>query len=84
MDDERDIPAKRKSVEFAGVAAAVATLLCLFVGEAAEQFANFQSPPHQAATAQANTRFNSIDYATTAALKGQTTVVIGPCDAHTP
>jgi hypothetical protein len=67
-----------RRLEFVGVIAACATLLCLFVGEAAQQYAA-QSTQPQVAADKMQPRFNAIDYATTASTKGGP-VVIGPCD----
>jgi hypothetical protein len=82
-----------KNLEFPTVAAIVAALACLTIGQGAERFAANLSPstdpPVEAA--DAGTRpapgptpsFGAVDYATTAALKGGT-VALSPCGAPPP
>ena len=82
MDEEKSGRSRWRSIEFASVTALGATLVCLIVGQAAEQFAA-QTATTSVDIAKVQPRFNAIDYATTAAIKGAT-VVIGPCDTHTP
>jgi hypothetical protein len=69
-----------RRLEFVGVVAASATLLCLFVGQEAQQYAARVTQP-EVATAKMQPRFNAIDYDTTASIKGGA-VVIGPCDTR--
>jgi len=69
-----------RGIELASVAALAVTMAALFIGQAAEQYAAQNISP-VAETAQAQPRFNAIDYAATAAIKGGT-VIIGPCDAR--
>lgn len=65
-----------------GVIALGAALLCLFLGQAAQDYAaRFVAPATE--TAKIQPRFNAIDYATNASLKSGI-VVIGPCDTHKP
>jgi len=65
-------------LETIAVAALVVTVLCVFIGETAQQYAA-QNAPAATETAQARPRFNAIDYAQTGAIKTGT-VIIGPCD----
>jgi hypothetical protein len=82
VEQEKSTPLSLRRLEFAGVAAAAATLLCLFVGQEAQQYAAQLTPP-ATETAKIKPRFNAIDYATTASIKGGT-VVIGPCATRNP
>jgi hypothetical protein len=81
VDEDESGHSKRRNIEFAAVTAVVATLLCLFLGQAAQQFAAITTTP-ETPIAQTPPRFNAIDYARTASVKGAT-VVIGPCDNRT-
>ncbi len=79
-----------KNLEFPTVAAIVAALACLAIGQGAERFAANLSPAANAplAAAQAGTTpashatptFGAVDYATTAALKSGA-VAVSPCGA---
>jgi hypothetical protein len=80
MDEEPETRARRRRLEFAGIAALAISLACLFVGQSVEQFADRIAAP-QVEIAKAPPHFNAIDYATTATIKGGT-VVIGPCDTQ--
>lgn len=82
MDEEKSGRSKWRSIEFASVTALGAILACLIVGQTAEQFAA-QTATTSVDVAKVQPRFNAIDYATTATIKGAT-IVIGPCDTHTP
>ncbi len=80
MEPEHTKPVSFRRLELIGVAAAGVSLLCVFVGQGAQQYAA-QSVQAEIASAKLQPRFNAIDYGTTASLKGGT-VVIGPCDTH--
>ncbi len=81
--DEDEIPRwSWRRLEFAGVAAFSVTMACLLIGQTAQQYAAQIVGP-TAETAQAQPRFNAIDYAATASIKNGT-VVIGPCDLRKP
>ena len=82
MDEEQAKSAMWRRLEWAGVAAISVTLLGLILGQTAEQLAAQATPP-VVETVKMQPRFNAIDYATTASIKGGT-VVIGPCDTHNP
>ncbi len=82
MDEENTGRSKWRNIEFASVTALAATLVCLIVGQTAQQFAAQTTAP-AAAAAKAQPGFNAIDYAATASIKGAA-VVIGPCDTHSP
>jgi hypothetical protein len=80
VDQEAANTNSLRRLEFVGVIAASTTLLCLFLGQAAQQYAaQFAQPA--VASAKMQPRFNVIDYATNASIKGGT-VVIGPCDTR--
>jgi hypothetical protein len=88
MDIDPDAPQRFPNIGFAAGWAAAITVVCVIVGQGAEQFAGAVAPTNAPATASnddaARTqRFNAIDYAVTGAIKGQT-VVIGPCTAANP
>ena len=79
MDDNDIRRISWRRLEFAGVTAVAVALSCLFIGQAAEQYAEVISPPASSQVAKAAPNFNAIDYATTGAVKSGM-VVIGPCD----
>ena len=79
--EEETKPVWRR-LESVGALALALTLLGLFVGQSAQQYAMLATAP-AAETAQKQPRFNAIDYAATASIKGGT-VIIGPCDTHRP
>ncbi len=73
-----------RRVEFTAVVAVAIALLCVMIGQGAERYAA-EATPSMVALADANGEkahgaaiFNTIDYATTGSIKGQT-VVISPC-----
>jgi hypothetical protein len=77
-----------RRLEFTAVAAALIALLCVMIGQGAERYAA-ETTPSMVALSDANGGkasgeargapiFNTIDYATTGTIKGQT-VVISPC-----
>ena len=71
-----------RRLELVGVMALAVTLISLFVGQSAKDYAaQFGTPATE--TAQMQPRFNAIDYATTGSVKTGM-VVIGPCDTHKP
>lgn len=78
MDEEVTNCTRWPGIEFAGAIAVASTLVALFLGHAAEQYAATMAPP-AAEAANLQPRFNAIDYATTASTAKSTTVVIGPC-----
>ena len=82
MEQERSTPLSLRRLEFAGVVASVATLLCLFVGQEAQQYAA-EFLPSAIESAKIKPRFNAIDYSTNASIKGGT-VVLGPCATRNP
>jgi hypothetical protein len=82
VDEDETKRAMWRRLELAGVAGLSATLLGLFLGQTVEQFVA-QAPQPIVEAVKMQPRFNAIDYATTASIKGGT-VVIGPCDTHKP
>lgn len=80
-----------KQLEYTAVAAVAIALACVLIGQGAERYAATASPSEvalvdpSAGEARAGTHgipiFNTIDYATTGAIKGQT-VVISPCGSQ--
>ena len=81
MYEDEQSKSPRKTVGFAAAWAIALSLLCVFIGEGAEQFAaSIDTPPVQVANSSGKkATFNAIDYATTGAIKGQT-VILSPCD----
>ncbi len=77
-----------KQLEYTAVAAVAIALACVLIGQGAERYAATASPSMVAlvdpsegetpAKAHSVPLFNTIDYATTGSIKGQT-VVISPC-----
>ncbi len=77
-----------KHLEFTAVVAVAIAIGCVMIGQGAERYAASAAPPEvaladaNAAKTKAETHaapiFNTIDYATTGSIKGQT-VVISPC-----
>ncbi len=65
-------------VSFAALWAAAITLICVFVGQAAEQYASVMSSPSAQTANNSTVKFNVIDYGATGAIKGQP-IIIGPC-----
>ena len=82
MDEESQSGVQWMRLEFVAAAALAISLTCLFVGQAAERFAD-QATPSPLEVAKLKPHFNAIDYATTSSIKGGG-VVIGPCDTHSP
>jgi hypothetical protein len=89
MQDQAETPGRFKNVGFAAISAGFLTLFCIIVGQTAEKFAGSVTPTNSSLTASADTtkidastgakaQFNTIDYATTGSIKGQT-VIISPC-----
>jgi hypothetical protein len=83
MDEDLETGVRRRRLGFAGAAALAISLACLFVGQVVEEYADQATVP-KIETAKSSPHFNAIDYATTAAIKGGGTVIIGPCDTHSP
>ncbi|HXT06629.1 MAG TPA: hypothetical protein VN715_06815 [Roseiarcus sp.] len=77
MDEEDIGRISWRRLEFAGVTAFAVAVSCLFIGQAAEQYAA-QVAPLPVIAAKVSPKFNAIDYATTGAVKSGL-VVIGPC-----
>ncbi|MGO4872339.1 MAG: hypothetical protein ACLPGW_17315 [Roseiarcus sp.] len=72
-----------KKLEFTAIAAAAIAIACVMIGQGAERYAAEASSsrvalsdPH--AATRASPVFNTVDYATTGSINGQT-VVIAPC-----
>ena len=77
-------PSRMSTLGFTATWAAGVAFACLFIGEGA-QFAldhrsYFDSTAVAEAEAAKSPKFNAIDFATTASVKGQT-VVLAPCGA---
>ncbi len=79
QDDQTQSP--KQAVGFAAVWAVGFTLLCIVIGEGAQQFADSldRAPMQAVAAAGKKPIFNAIDYAATSAIKGQT-VILSPCE----
>jgi hypothetical protein len=82
MDEDLEAGVRWRRLEFLGATALAVTFACLFIGQAAEQYAGRVVGP-ATETAKLRPNFNAIDFATTASIKGGM-VVIGPCDTHSP
>jgi len=82
MDEDLEAGGRWRRLEFLGATALAITLACLFLGQAAERYADRAAAP-ATETAKLRPNFNAIDYATTASIKGGM-VIIGPCDTHSP
>lgn len=80
MYGEDETRTRNQTFGFAAAWAAGLTLLCIVIGEGAQQLASSLDPtPVQVAdTVGKKQIFNAIDYATTGAIKGQT-VILSPC-----
>jgi hypothetical protein len=82
MEMESETPTGPRLVGFAAIAAVVISMACVLIGEGAAQYvglnpaAEGQLAADAAKTARPN--FNTIDFATTGSIKGQT-IVISPC-----
>ena len=83
MEMDSETPTGSRIVGFAATAAVVISVACVLIGEGAAQYvglntgAGGQFAANDAAkTARPN--FNTIDFATTGSIKGQT-IVISPC-----
>jgi hypothetical protein len=84
MEMDSETPAGPRMVGSAAAWAAVISVSCVLIGEGAAQFARLNAPTDggqlasdsPAKTARPN--FNTIDFATTNSIKGQT-IVISPC-----
>jgi hypothetical protein len=83
MEMESETPRGPHMVGFAATAAVVISVACVLIGEGAAQYVGLNSgaggqiaADDPAKTARPN--FNTIDFATTGSIKGQT-IVISPC-----
>jgi hypothetical protein len=82
LDDFEDKRPLWRRLEFAAVTAIVVTLLCVIIGQSAEQLAS-NTVLEAAQSAKSTRNFNAIDYAATGSI-GAAKVVIGPCDTRQP
>jgi hypothetical protein len=80
MQMDSEIAKLPRAVGFAAAWAAVLTVACVLIGQSAAIYVGLNGPLDASAgpTKLARPNFNTIDFATTGALKGQT-VVISPC-----
>ena len=84
MEMDSETPARPRVVGFAATWAAVISVSCLLIGEGAAQFSSLNAPTNggqiasDSPTKTARPNFNTIDFATTGSIKGQT-IVISPC-----
>jgi hypothetical protein len=83
MEMDSETPTGPRVVGFAAMAAVVISVACVLIGEGAAQYVGLNptaegqiSADNSARTARPN--FNTIDFATTGSIKGQT-IVISPC-----
>ncbi|MGD0641964.1 MAG: hypothetical protein ABSC22_14550 [Roseiarcus sp.] len=71
-----------KNLEFTAIAAIAIAIACVMVGQGAERYAADASPSQVALSdPPAAPIFNTIDYATTGSIKGQS-VVVTPCGSQ--
>jgi hypothetical protein len=80
MEMDSETPRGPRVVGFAAMAAVVISAACVLIGEGAAQYVGL-NPTAIAADDSAKTarpNFNTIDFATTGSIKGQT-IVISPC-----
>jgi hypothetical protein len=80
MEDETPTPPRLRNIGFAASWAAAICFVCVFVGQAAEQFASMTpgSAASELASGGGASRFNAIDYDATGAIKNRS-VVLSPC-----
>jgi hypothetical protein len=83
MEMDSETPTVPRMVGFAAVGAVVISLVCVLIGEGAAQYVGLDSTAGGQFAADdpakaARPNFNTIDFATTGSIKGQT-IVISPC-----
>ena len=84
MEMDSETPAGSRMIGFAATWAAAITVACVLIGEGAAQYVGLSAPINGGQIASdgsaksARPNFNTIDFATTGSLKGQT-IVISPC-----
>jgi hypothetical protein len=83
MDMDSDTPTGPRMVGFAAMAAVVISVACVLIGEGAAQYVGLNPTAEGQLAADdpaksARPNFNTIDFATTGSIKGQT-IVISPC-----
>ena len=80
MEMDTQTPTGPRMVGFAAIGAVVISAVCVLIGEGAAQYVGLNpaqiAEGDAAKTARPN--FNTIDFATTGSIKGQT-IVISPC-----
>jgi len=84
MENEREAPERLGNFGFAASWAGGIALLCLIIGQGAEQYADSLAPvpiaptgANSAAAAPSPPKFNAVEYVTTGAIKGQTAAPCG-------
>ena len=83
MDMDSETPTGPRMVGFAAMAAVVISVACVLIGEGAAQYVGLNPAADGQIAADdsaksARPHFNTIDFATTGSIKGQT-IVISPC-----
>ena len=79
MDYDTDPPPRFRGISFAAGWAALITLLCVIVGQGAEQYAKLNGGPAPAAIAvAAKPQFGAIDYSATGSIKSPNGA-LSPC-----
>ena len=83
MEMDSETPSGPRMVGFAATAAVVISLVCVLIGEGAAQYVGLNPGAEgqiasDTAAKTARPNFNTIDFATTGSIKGQT-IVISPC-----
>jgi hypothetical protein len=84
MEMDSETSAGPRMIGFAAAWAAAISVACVLIGETAAQYVGLNAPTNGAEIASegpaklARPNFNTIDFATTGSIKGQT-IVISPC-----
>jgi hypothetical protein len=83
MEMDSETSAGPRLIGFAATWAAVITVTCVLIGEGAAQYVGLNAPANSEFASEspaklARPNFNTIDFATTGSIKGQT-IVISPC-----
>ena len=84
MEMESETPSGPRMVGFVATVAVAISMACVLIGEGAAQYVGLNAPTNGAEIASegpaklARPNFNTIDFATTGSIKGQT-IVISPC-----
>ena len=82
MDYESEAPQRFRGIGFAAGWAAAITVICLLIGQSAEQYAKVTAPANNSTVLAANIpKFGAVDNTPTGAIKGQTPT-LSPCGPY--